>query len=64
MIICYKHVTFKHLELKFLNLIHVDRSTQMIEKKNHFVYNPLFQNLKTLEFSYDLFFHKIDPINM
>jgi hypothetical protein len=64
MIICYTHVISRHLELKFLNLMHIDRFTQIIEKKNHFIYNPLLQNLKTLEFSYDLFFHKIYLMNM
>jgi len=64
MIICYTHVISRHLELKFLNLMRIDRFTQMFEKKNHFIYNPLLQNFKTLEFLYDLFFHKIDLMNM
>jgi len=36
----------------------------MIFKRNHLPFNPLFQNLKTSKFSYDLFFHQINIMNL
>jgi hypothetical protein len=49
MIICYTHVTSRHLELIFLNLMHIDRPTQMIEKKNHFCLQPIAPKFEDFE---------------